>query len=215
MILGIISIFESCMPEYYKFNKYIRYLDKDSTYKTIEEKVKFEELKAHFLKVWNDTSNCAIHDFPIYNNGIDYVYKNAEVVYVDNILHTPKYDTLLVLVTIYGKDKDEKGNLITNDDGSARETTISKGIKVLVGKDGKWNFNCKMGGGSELTTSKDINGLSNEFRKEVIRWSYFKKDKTQDTTFFHRLFTESVHPKPPAWWFMYRLIHPRTKDTPH
>lgn len=166
----------------YEFEKYEPYLSIDSVYKTKEDKLKFEELKAQCIKVILDTSNCFLKRRL---NG-SYVYRNYSI---ENILHNENYDSLVVLFVIdwalfssdYKKGKIPKRTIIE-----------SKPMRVIVDKNGKWNFVCTpivYGNDGSPYSEEMLERVKTSMKRTIIRCSYFKKDLTPDPTFFYRIFT--------------------------
>jgi hypothetical protein len=201
----------------YKFSKYEPYLSIDSVYKTPAEKLKFIELKDHFLKVWlkpYDYKRNEIFCTTLVSRKDGYkdeIYANncyysgsangfgdfcIRKVYVDNILHTQNYDTLIVLVVTDEADLDSNGQLqVYNIEGKKHTYERIRGypIRVLVDSVGEWKFICK-----PMLYGVDGSGYSEEglgivrqsLKRTIIRCNYFKKDLTPDSTFWHRMFTD-------------------------
>ncbi len=209
----------------YQFDKYEPYLSLDSVYKTYEEKEKYTELKNHFLKIWlhpyeYDTNKVfTLNWVPTKYGGKEYGWRDyfepdicnyrgngrsfggfsIRKVYIDNILHSLNYDTLLVLVLTDEAMLDSLGNLKVfkvKHQKWTRKRMRGVPIKVIVDTAGNWNFICK-GISGELMSSgykekhrvREYHLLMQSVNREIIRGSYFKKDLTPDPTFWHRLFT--------------------------
>ena len=217
-LMSSLAFISACKPYYYKFDKYISYLDKDSTYKSEAEKANFDALKNHFIEVWLDSSNCLLQNRR--DRGemerepmiLALRKENVKEVFVDNILHSPNYDTLAVLVTWYSSWYSVLGK-----DSALGQRTESKVVGYIVDKQKKWHVRCNVGTFTRLTATKDIKELSANYREEVVTWRYFRKNKTVDPTFFHRLFTMGyeIHTPPPIiWGFFHSLKRSPNKEFP-
>lgn len=203
----------------FEFDKYEPYLNRDSVYKTKEEKLKFEVLKQHFLKIWlkpydydenklfrikftprpDGFKDCLEPDICYFNdksgNGFgDYAIKK---VYLDNVLHTKNFDTLLFLVITDEAMIDSNGKVeVGIFAGKEKKYERIRGnlIKVLVKNNGDWEFVCKpilYGHSASPYTDENLFVIRRSVKRSVIKASYFKSDLSIDSTFWYRLFTDS------------------------
>lgn len=202
----------------YKFHKYEPYLSIDSVYKDVGVQ-KFNQLKSHFLSVWlhpylydsNAIFKLTTKPYPYGSSNMKHYvdpdicyFKDGKYstgfrgysllkVYVENILHTKKFDTLLVMLITHEAILDSNGNIQMDEKKQTKERLCGNFIRVLVNDSNNWEFVC-----APIKYSiSDYNNYSEkmlfEFRKslkrQIIRCSYFKKDLTPDPTFWYRLFT--------------------------
>ncbi len=203
----------------FDFNKYEPYLNRDSVYKTKEEKLIFDSLKKHFLKIWlkpydydenklfrikflprlDGFKDCLEPDICYFNdksgNGFgDYVIKK---VYLDNVLHTKNFDTLLFLVVTEEAIIDSNGKVeVGRFAGKEKKYERIRGnlIKVLVKNNGDWQFVCKpilYGHSASPYSDENLFVVRSSVKHSVIKASYFKSDLSIDSTFWYRLFTDS------------------------
>lgn len=166
------------------------YLDVDSVHRTFEEKQKFNELKQAFLSQWLDTANCFMEDFQTGkdpNTGL----KKVIDVYVDNILYTSNYDSVIVLVSFYAARSGDKEN----------DTNESVVMKATIDSLGKWNFDCIHG--NDWITSmgeNDLEFLAKKFRRTVLARGILDENKKIKADFIHRFFTEDIIVNKPESW---------------
>ncbi|MES2764732.1 MAG: hypothetical protein V4642_02615 [Bacteroidota bacterium] len=158
------------------YTKDAHYLLKDSVYKTVEERQKFEELKEKFLKTWLDSGNCHIHFIPNGEREAKWNNKTIREINVVNILHTPNYDTLLVLVT-----------WLLGHNGSYE--THTKGISIL-NINGQWKYDCK-GTYNISIQGNAMEQFSLDIRRLMVKANYLTEDKKQDLTFFYRVYNDN------------------------
>jgi hypothetical protein len=160
------------------------YISIDSVHNTPEKKQKFEELKAQFLKTWLDTGNCYIYISPrTKNRGHIYIERNIRRISISNILHSPKYDTVIVLLSWHVHDPEEK----------YVSGTWAMGWSAIIDSTGKWNFRCEgstyvIGGNDD---GEDFEYTDFQLKRLMVKARYLTEDKQQDPTFFHRVFTDS------------------------
>lgn len=160
------------------------YLDVDSVHRTVEEKQKFKELKQAFLSQWLDTSNCFMEDFQTGEDPNTGLTKVIDV-YVDNVLYTPTYDSVVVLVAFYvawSGDYDNKFVI----------------MKATIDSLGKWNFDCNHY--NDWVSSKGKNNLeflSKKFRRTILTMDILDENKKIKPDFIHRLFIGKLEEKIP------------------
>jgi hypothetical protein len=144
----------------------IKYLSVDSTYKSTAEKQKFDSLKKHFLNIWLNDSNCYRGKAQLQKIfWADYKKYNKKV-QIGNILHSVKYDTLLVLVSWYLQDD------MTYPQGR----TMVIGMGVTIDKYGTWEFRCD--GGThyyEYLSGEHCAEALGKLDSLVVDLGYFKK----------------------------------------
>lgn len=185
--LIFLIFFSSCMQESFKYRKYEPYLSVDSIYRVTQEKLLFDSLKAKFLNTWRDSSNC-------YLKGKMNQLGNYTIldVYIDNILHTPNYDTLLFLFSRHEAFLDENKAIARYHDGEKIERVI--GIPMVVTTHGRdWYYNCHPQYYKILATHgepEDILRVRSELKRAVIRAGYFSKDKKPNSSFWRHLFND-------------------------
>lgn len=160
-----------------KINQKTSYLDVDSIYRTPEEKAKLEQLKEQFLKVWYDTSNCYMARYFL-KPGQKEKHPDAQAasileVKIDNILHTPAYDTVMVLVGYYSAWFNED----STKDGELSE---SVGMRAIIDTSGNWHFNCNFGSFGAYDHGYKIDKVLHELREMIITSGYFIKDGKPD-----------------------------------
>jgi hypothetical protein len=203
----------------YKFERYEPYLSVESVYKDVG-RAKFEDLKSHFLKVWlypyeYDTNKVfkvrwepAQYGWQEYG-WKDYIEPNIcyfnnrangfgdyslMKVYVDNILHTKNFDTLLVLMVTYEAMLDSNGNVKIYPGNETHERLRGNLVRVLIHEGNQWEFVCEPIRYGIADFNNYSEKLLSEFRRslkrQIIRCSYFKKDLTPDPTFWNRMFTD-------------------------
>jgi hypothetical protein len=202
----------------FEFDKYEPYLNIDSVYKTKEEKLKFEVLKQHFLKIWlkpydydekvlfrikltsrPDGFTDEIDPDICYYHGSGNTLGNYGIrkVYIENILHTKNFDTLLFLVVTDEAIIDSNGKVeVGIFAGKEKKYERIRGnlIKVLVKNNGDWEFVCKpilYGHSASPYTDENLFVIRRSVKRSVIKASYFKSDLSIDSTFWYRLFTYS------------------------
>lgn len=179
----IILLFISIQPEWSKqLDKDILYLDIDSVHRTLEEKQKFNELKESFLNQWLDTSNCFMEDFQT-GKFPDTGLKRVVDVYIDNILFTPTYDSVIVLVSFYATRAQ------TNVNGTMEYIPM----KAFIDSLGRWSFDCNYGNGWIVSEGKDeIELFAKTCRRMIVVKGVLKSNKNIDPDFIHKFFTEDI-----------------------
>ena len=201
-LLAVILIY-SCTPEYLKFKKYEPFLERSELYKTRKDSLKFEQLKARFLETWINKDNCYLKKPDDFGS-----YKLVKV-FVDNILHTTSFDTLVFLVTRQQAVLDSNGNVARRVDGRKMELTIAQLMTVIIEGDSIWHFDCNaqhMNWNDFTGEDSHLNEMRRSLKRDIIRGKYFTKDKMIDPTFFRRLFTEDAIGNPKLPWHM-KLLH--------
>ncbi len=183
ILLSIFTIHASCQLPYASD---IKYLDIDSVYKTDVEKKQFQELKSKFLQVWMDSNNCYVEKPPCNNCPIMVEWKYPRKVYVENILHSTNFDTILVLVTWYSAQYNNDGSIF-------EERTKAIGMGAVI--DSLNNFHFKCNGGTYWLEGSNKGGnqcseLAIHLKRLIIKGDYFKKDRSPDPTFWKRLYTD-------------------------
>lgn len=166
------------------------YLDVDSVHRTVEEKQKFSELKQAFLNQWLDSSNCYMEDFQTGEDPNTGLTKVLDV-YVDNVLYTPNYDSVVVLVAFYvawSGDYDNKFVI----------------MKATIDSLGKWNFDCiHYNDWISSKGEKNLEILAKKFRRTILTMGVLDENKKIKTDFIHRFFTGELEeniPEEKRWW---------------
>lgn len=161
---------------------------KDLLYPTKDTKDKFEQQKTLFISKWTDTSVCYTKRSHLDKKWWEFYRLHIKDVYVDNILSNSSGDTLLVLVTAFAAQYDDKGNIY---DGR----TFSFGAGITIDKSGQWKFNCN--GNTEEIISPLIDAHEKQIlqlRKLILSLGYFQKDVAQDKSFWRCLYERNnVH----------------------
>lgn len=192
------NLYEKGLTKYeynYEFEKYEPYLSIDSVYKTKEEKLKFEQLKDKFIEVIFDSIKTKL----VLDTSICYCQKGGRSqgdyiirkYSVENILHSENFDTLVVLFIMDWAFYDENNEVIKYDKMEMSQIT-STPIKIIIDKNGSWNFVCKpiiYGNDGSPYSEEMLKKVRLSMKRSIIRCSYFKKDLTPDPTFFYRMFT--------------------------
>ncbi|MES2728435.1 MAG: hypothetical protein V4643_15100 [Bacteroidota bacterium] len=174
----------------YKFEKYEPYLSVDSVYKSKEEKLKFEMLKDKFLSLIFDSvkSNLVIDTSNCFFKQGDYVIRKY---YVENILHNEGFDTLVVLFIMDWAFYDENGEVRKYKNKEMSQIT-STPIRIVINENGSWSFVCKpiiYGNDGTPSSPKMLEKVKLSMKRTIIRCSYFRKDLSEDPTFWYRMFT--------------------------
>lgn len=180
----------SCIPqkENKDYSAYTKYLDVDSIYKTSIEKRKYEELKDQFLKVWLDKNNCFTDNFHLRpdepleeSNNL----KKIQSVEVDNILHTTKYDTVIVLVSFCAAWIDEAGE-------KKGEMTYAQAMKAVIDTNNSWHFNCDYGSYWVTAEGCEITKLRWDYRRVMIAHGCLGRNHKIDPDFFYKFFATEI-----------------------
>jgi hypothetical protein len=161
--------------------KGIEYLSVDSVYRTLKEKQKFDSLKRHFLSIWLSDSNCYRGRSRLQKAELEAAKKHLKEVDIGNILHSPDYDTLLVLVSWYVID--------TLYDTPQR--TYAIGMGIIKDANNEWRFRCDGGTSWIETFGGNFCKIEIAWLKEkILNLSYLRKDRSVDITFWRRLYQE-------------------------
>lgn len=171
-------------------------LNVEAIYKTDVEKAKYDSLKIWFLNNWKDTTkNCYLRRPQQPINGFG--SWTVSDVRIDNILHSPNYDTLLVLLHYYSAIYDSSGKVkITKNTGyGGRGFSKRQGITsiptILIKNDNEYKFFCTENFGLRFEYfQSDTSVFPLAFirsRKFIITQGYFTKGNLQDPLFFNRL----------------------------
>ncbi|MDQ3192779.1 MAG: hypothetical protein M3Q58_14385 [Bacteroidota bacterium] len=176
----------SCKTQTDKINKTIAHLDIDSIYRSPEEKIKYHEMKMEFEKIWLDTGNCYTSDFrvdPKYPD--EFNFKQILNYRIDNILHSPNYDTVAVIVSFYAA-------WIEKDGSKDGEITKAKLMKAVIDENCIWNFDCKMNNFSFYDNGDKIEKTLKNFKRMIISSGYLDENGKTNSNYLLELFSKEL-----------------------
>ncbi|MDQ3191433.1 MAG: hypothetical protein M3Q58_07565 [Bacteroidota bacterium] len=166
----------------------VGYLSVDSVYNTFQKKQKFDELKSQFLNIWLNDTNCYRGQSFLQQNWWKFYQKNTQEIKIGNILHTPNYDTLLILVSFYAVEYDKTDSKIITED-----RTTAVGMGVTIDSKGNWNFRCD--GGTNwllIPEGNKIGEIEIQLKELILQEGYLLPNKRPNSKFWNRLYTDKT-----------------------